>query len=273
MTTNDETMPPKDALLQHQAEINTEQQRLETLQNAIVQQESTLAELQAALPDLAQLYRQREEMLADIAAGEADSAALVTLKDAISGAEAKKSEIEPAIATCQQTITGLQRKVVEQNSVLADLRKKSSQFIRRYLLALVDSLGADFLAKVEALLVPYKRLEGIGALLKELGHVPNLRAHGSEMKLPAYNAPVFDGKTEFLNKGLLYSGLPWKGVYKAARQEADRIRELDVDFAYPEEVSSHQAPTEQPQDENLHHSKQGDVRNKNVHDNYWLPIR
>lgn len=235
MTTNNQTMPAQDALLQHQAEINTEQQRLETLQNAIVQQESTLTGLQAALPDLAQLYRQREELLADIAAGDGDSAALATLKDTISGAEAKKAEIEPAIATCQQTIAGLQRKVVEQNSVLAGLRDKSSQFIRRYLLALVDSVGADFLAKVEALLVPYKRLEGIGALLKELGHVPSLRAHGGEMKLPAYNAPVFDGKTEFLNKGALYSGLPWKGVFEAARQEADKIRELGVDFAYGEE--------------------------------------
>jgi len=231
MSKKNGNLPEQDALLQHQAAIDAAKQQLETLQGIVSQQESTLADLQGQLPEIAALEQQHEDLLAEIATGGAEPAAAEALDKTIADARAKKAEIDPAIALCQKTISGVQRKVQDQAAALDALKSSTGNLVKKYLLAEAERIAQDFLPKATALIDDYKRLEGIAALLGPLGH-PWLRPHGSEMVLPAFNLPAFQGKTLFHNPGLIFKLSGHGETMPFFNAEVERIKALGIEFEF-----------------------------------------
>lgn len=232
MSKKNGNLPEQDALQQHQAAIDAAKQQLETLQGIVRQQETTLAELQGKLPEIAALEQQHEDLLAEIATGDAEPAAADDLDKAIADAKAMKADIDPAIALCQKTICGVQRKIQDQVAALDALKNSTGNLVKQYLLAEAERVAQDFLPKAEALINDYKRLLGIAAVLEPLGHKPYLRPHGSEMVLPAFDLPAFQGKTMFNYPALIFKQVGYGEVVPLFNAEVERIKALGIEFEF-----------------------------------------
>lgn len=225
----------KEALLNHQDVINTTKANIAALNKALDEQENTLSGLVAEQPDMEELARQNEDMLADVAVGELGITQHYDLCEQMSEADAALLKLNPQIDIARQTIAGLRRKLAEQEATLAGLYEKLPQLIRKFLLAEGDVVAIQYLEKAAALIQEYQRLEGISLLLRELGHLPYPSPKGSLFAIPAYNFPAFDGKRNppldpemVINASRRIFG----ETLGFARKEADRIRNLGVEFAH-----------------------------------------
>lgn len=229
----------RQAMLQHQANINAASEKLEALRNTVAQSENALAALVAEKPNLEKLNQQYEDALAAAAAGETDAAEHTWLATEIDTAKAKLAALDPEIESHQKTIAGLLRKIAEQEQALSALRKDSEKVIRHFLLADAAAAGQRYLEHARLLIDEWRRLEGLSLLLLEIGHLPALSPAGNTLTLPAYELPAFEGKRVQHNRNAHFeTRFVGPRGYKMdfAKREADLLRSMGIDFdLYPEQ--------------------------------------
>lgn len=223
----------RQAMLQHQANINAANEKLGALQNTLAQNENALAALIAEKPNLEKLNQQYEDALAAAATGETDDADHTRLATEIETAKAKLAELDPEIESRKKTIAGLLRKITEQQQTLSALRKDSEKVIRHFLLAESDAAGQRYLEHARLLIDEWRRLEGLSLLLLETGHLPALSPAGHTLTLPAYELPAFEGKRVQHNRNAHFeTRFVGPRGYKVdfAKREANLLRSVGIDF-------------------------------------------
>lgn len=223
----------RQAMLQHQANINAANEKLGALQNTVAQNENALAALIAEKPNLEKLNQQYEDALAAAATGETDDAEHIRLATEIESAKAKLEALDPEIESRQKTIAGLLRKIAEQHQTLSALRKDSEKVIRHFLLAESNAAGQRYLEYARLLIDEWRRLEGLSLLLLETGHFPALSPAGNTLTLPAYELPAFEGKRVQHKKNFHFEvQMTASRGYKMdfAKREANLLRSMGIDF-------------------------------------------
>lgn len=232
MSNNTQQSPELQAVLQNQQAVAAAQAVVDQLHQAIAVQNKNAEQLQAHAERVAVLETQREDLLADIATGN-DKAAELKALDARLAQHKKDVDERGSQAAIGQTVAGITRKLERANSELQALQALRPTLLRKLLRAQAEALGGEYVAAARELKRVYRRLEGMGHLLQDFGHVPAIFiGAGGGLGVPAFNLESVRPHVDFINPNMLINR-PHDSRYLSGliQYEKAALRDLGVEIS------------------------------------------